>query len=278
MSEGKAGGSSTVDLMKHVENYFFRYRDSLSMALDEWAGRYCARFADEQSEFNLEHTRLHKEVRGRSLGWIRGLGVHGEKRASCCCRVAPHARTHTLASTRAPTTHSAPPLCLTPLDYVHTTPHTASYPRPARARCGQFCDLFESLLETEISSVGFTVSDLYQALQDDELRGAQRTTFAQVLNAVIDFPTFSRMMADKNIGIDLGLSEAFAYPTDFKPSVPEDAPPASTQQGNGNGNGNSNGNGNGNDSDEEEGCVDGKSGEGAAGRADHTTDQAFSGK
>ena len=88
MSEGKAGGSSTVDLMKHVENYFFRYRDSLSMALDEWAGRYCARFADEQSEFNLEHTRLHKEVRGRSLGWIRGLGVHGEKRASCC-RVAP---------------------------------------------------------------------------------------------------------------------------------------------------------------------------------------------
>jgi hypothetical protein len=121
--------------------------------------------------------------------------------------------------------------------------------------------------------VGFTVSDLYQALQDDELRGAQRTTFAQVLNAVIDFPTFSRMMADKNIGIDLGLSEAFAYPTDFKPSVTEDAPPgSSTQQGNGNGNGN------GNDSGEEGGGVDGKSGEGAAGGAGQTTDQAFSGK
>ena len=205
-------------------------------------------------------------------GSWRVWGKEGQLLPCCTTRSHPHTRIHT----RTDDTQCPPPLPNATRLRPHHTP--ASYPRPARARCGQFCDLFESLLETEISSVGFTVSDLYQALQDDELRGAQRTTFAQVLNAVIDFPTFSRMMADKNIGIDLGLSEAFAYPTDFKPSVPEDAPPASTQQGNGNGNSNSNGNGNGNDSDEEEGCVDGKSGEGAAGRADHTTDQAFSGK
>jgi hypothetical protein len=114
MSEGKAGGSSTVDLMKHVENYFFRYRDSLSMALDEWAGRYCARFADEQSEFNLEHTRLHKEVRGRSLGMDSGswsaMGKEGQL-LPCCTTPRTHTRTHKRADARrrAPTTHGAPP-------------------------------------------------------------------------------------------------------------------------------------------------------------------------
>eukprot|EP00947_MAST-08B_sp_MAST-8B-sp1_P001834 g1834.t1 len=93
-----------------------------------------------------------------------------------------------------------------------TLEHTALHQR--------FCELFEDLLEQEIATIGFTVRDLYDALQDDELRGQQRTTFAQVLNAVVDFNSFAKLMADKSIGIDFGLSEAFAYPTQYVSAKP----------------------------------------------------------
>ena len=53
---------------------------------------------------------------------------------------------------------------------------------------------------------------------------AHRTTFAQVLNAVVDFTTFAQMMADKNIGVDLGLSVAFAYPADYRVPPPQVGP------------------------------------------------------